>query len=218
MSEKNASKGMVSRRSLIMAIVLAAAGGFFCGVMFFSLMQPDPHQHEVGSQGMPPQAGSQQPAGMGGQATGGTGQIEKLMALEKAAGEHPQDAQAWIALGNFHFDAGQPQPAVEAYAKALAIDPKNADVWTDMGVMYRQLGQPQEAVRSFDQAIALDPGHEVSRFNKGIVLMHDLKDEPAAIEAWEGLLAINPAAVSPTGMPVREMVDELKRRAGTTGS
>jgi hypothetical protein len=56
----------------------------------------------------------------------------------------------------------------------------------------------------------IDPKHEISRFNKGIVLFHDLKDEKGAIAAWESLLAINPEAKSPSGQAVRQLVDHIK--------
>jgi tetratricopeptide (TPR) repeat protein len=76
--------------------------------------------------------------------------------------------------------------------------------------MYRRSGNPMEAIRSFDKAIELDPQHEISRMNKGIVLLHDLGDEKGAIRAWEELLKINPLAVSPTGQSVAQMLSRMK--------
>ena len=67
-------------------------------------------------------------------------------------------------------------------------------------------GNPKEAVASFDRAIAVDPKHETARFNKGIVLLHDLKDEKGAIAAWRGLLEINPLAMAPNGQTVDELI------------
>ena len=70
----------------------------------------------------------------------------------------------------------------------------------------------EEAVKTFDRAIQADPRHETSRFNKGVVLMHDLKDIEGAIKAWEGLLALNPLAVSSSGQPIDQLVQQLKQR------
>lgn len=123
--------------------------------------------------------------------------------------ENPKDVGAWIQLGHLYFDAGLADQSIEAYENALAIQPQNANVWTDLGVMYRRSGNPEKAVAAFDRAMQIDPGHEISRFNKGIVLFHDLKDEKGAIKAWESLLAINPDAQSPGGSPVRELVDHI---------
>ncbi|MCJ7539326.1 MAG: tetratricopeptide repeat protein, partial [Desulfobacterales bacterium] len=93
----------------------------------------------------------------------------------------------------------------------LEIKPDNANIWTDLGVMYRRNGNPQEAIKAFDKAIEADPKHEVSRMNKGIVLLHDLQDVDGAIKAGEGLLEINPGAMAPTGRSVDEIVQQLKK-------
>ena len=87
-----------------------------------------------------------------------------------------------------------------------------------MGVMYRRSGKPEEAVKAFDQAIAVDPKHEVSRMNKGIVLLHDLNDANGAIEAWEGLLEFNPIAVAPNGISIDQMVTQLKKQQAAPGA
>jgi tetratricopeptide (TPR) repeat protein len=90
------------------------------------------------------------------------------------------------------------------------LNPNNADVTTDLGVMYRRTGQPQKAIEAFDKAAKIDPGHETALFNKGIVLMHDLNDLERAVKAWEELVKRNPAATSPTGQPVKNLVEKLK--------
>ena len=76
--------------------------------------------------------------------------------------------------------------------------------------MYRRSGRPQKALESFDKAIALNPAHQVSRFNKGIVMIHDLKDIPGGIAAWEELLKINPLAMAPNGQSVDELVTQFR--------
>ena len=86
-----------------------------------------------------------------------------------------------------------------------------------MGVMYRRADKPEEAIKAFDQAIAADPKHEVSRMNKGIVMLHDLNDFNGAIQAWEGLLEVNPIAMAPNGVSIDQMVTKLKKQqAGQT--
>jgi cytochrome c-type biogenesis protein CcmH/NrfG len=141
-----------------------------------------------------------------------------IAALEKETRQNPINLKAWIELGNYYFDASQHEKAIAAYRRALDIDPGNANVWTDIGVMYRRSGNPQEAVRAFDKAIEVDPKHETSRLNKGIVLLHDLNDPAGAIEAWEGLLEVNPIAMAPTGQSVDEMVQQLKMKKEPTGA
>ena len=75
----------------------------------------------------------------------------------------------------------------------------------------RRKGQPEEAIKSFDEAIRVDPKHEVSRFNKGIVLLHDMDKPQEGIQAWEQLLKINPFAEAPGGKTVDELVTIYRR-------
>ena len=91
------------------------------------------------------------------------------------------------------------------------IEDNNPVVWTDLGVMYRRDGQPLKAIEAFDKAMTLDPLHEVSRFNKGIVLMYDLNDPKGAVAAWESLLAINPGAKAQNGQSLRDLIERVKR-------
>jgi cytochrome c-type biogenesis protein CcmH/NrfG len=143
--------------------------------------------------------------------------VERQQAIDmlKAQTEkNPQDVTAWVDLGHQYFDANLAEEAIAAYESALAIEPENANVWTDLGVMYRRSGSPDKAVDAFDRAMTIDPTHEISRFNKGIVLFHDLKDEKNALAAWESLLALNPDAKSPGGQTVRELVDHIKQKHG----
>jgi len=134
----------------------------------------------------------------------------QIFELEKTTKKNPDDVAAWTTLGNLYFDTGNYRKAVTAYTKALAINPNNANVMTDLGVMYRRTGEPKKAVEAFDKAANIDPKQETALFNKGIVLMHDLNDLEGAIEAWEALVKRNPAATSPTGQPVKDLIEKLK--------
>lgn len=193
MSGKKIS-GYVKSENVIWFVVVSLLIGFISGVAFGIYKSgtiADPHQ-------------SQESAALDDE------RQKSIDTLEAKARENPDDVQAWIQLGHQYFDANLPDDAIAAYEKALAIQPGNANVWTDLGVMYRRDGKPQKAIEAFDQAIAIDSAHEISRFNKGIVLFHDLKDEPGALAAWESLLAINPNATSPSGQAVKELVDHIK--------
>jgi cytochrome c-type biogenesis protein CcmH/NrfG len=198
---KNETVGYVKKETTLLVALLTLAIGFFGGVMF-GIYRTAPVASMPPAQGMPT-----------GTATSPQVSPElesQIAALEKAAAENPTNAETWIRLGNNFFDTNQFGKAIDAYSKAVELEPKNANVWTDMGVMYRRSGKPGEAIKAFDRAIAADPRHEVSRFNKGVVLLHDLDDAAGAIEAWEGLLGLNPLAMSPTGTSVDQMVQQMK--------
>lgn len=137
-------------------------------------------------------------------------QSSVISTLEKEVAADPQNADAWARLGHAYFDANQFEKAINAYKKHLELNPNNADVWTDMGVMYRRKGRPDEALRSFNKAIEINPRHQQSRFNKGIVLMHDLKNPEAGVKAWEELVNINPDAKTQEGIPLKELIKKFR--------
>lgn len=139
-------------------------------------------------------------------------QTQQLLQLELEVQKNPANVAAWTNLGHLYFDSDQADKAINAYNKSLALAPNNADVLTDLGVMYRRAGNPQQAVASFDRAIQANANHETARFNKGIVLLYDLKDQPSAIVAWQGLVSLNPMATAPNGQLISEMLKEMQEK------
>jgi len=189
-------KNYMRKETALLISLLALAAGFFGGV-FLGV-----YKSGSSMQGMP----------AGGSAAAQKDLQDQIAALEKETRQSPSNVAAWVELGNAYFDSDQHEKSIQAYRKALDLKPDNADVWTDMGVMHRKAGRPQEAVKAFDQAIAVNPKHEVSRLNKGIVLLHDLQDAAGAVRAWEGLLEINPTAMAPGGVSVDQMLQSLKKQ------
>jgi tetratricopeptide (TPR) repeat protein len=201
-SKQTDTDQFVRKETLYLVSLLALAVGFFGGVMF-GIFKSD--------SGAPvTSASAPAPAAVAG---GGS----RAVALEKETADNPQNVQAWIELGNAYFDSSQYEKAIRAYTRAVELKPDNANVLTDMGVMYRRAGKPQEAIKAFDRAIAVDPKHEVSRFNKGIVMLHDLKDTQGAIQAWEELLEVNPVAMTPSGQSVDQMITQMKKQMAQQG-
>ena len=195
---KNSDGQYVRKETFWLVTLLALAVGFFGGVMF-GVFKTDTAEMPGRPAPAPTQAADSDNSSM-------------IAALEKETRSNPGNLEAWVELGNSYFDSNQYDKAIGAYRKALEINPDNANVWTDMGVMYRRNDNPQEAIKAFDKAIEADPKHEVSRMNKGIVLLHDLKDTDGAIKAWEGLLEVNPVAMAPTGRSVDEMIQQMKKQ------
>ena len=207
---KEAANQYVRKETFWLVTLLALAVGFFAGVMFAifksdSATVPGQPQAQV-PQTQAPQSPATDP-----------GRLQMIAALEKETRQNPANGKAWIELGNSYFDTGQTEKSIQAYRQALEISPNNASVWTDMGVMYRRSGNPQEALKSFDKAIEVDPQYEVSRMNKGIVLLHDMNDIAGAIKAWEELLVVNPVAMAPTGQSIDQMIQQMKKQLQQQG-
>jgi cytochrome c-type biogenesis protein CcmH/NrfG len=203
------TQGYVKTENLILSVLIALAVGFVGGVFFGIYRSPAATPPAGVSGGMPPQ-GQQQASGPQPLTPQKRSEIEGLKAMAEKA---PDNVEAWIQLGHIYFDTGQANEAIQAYEKALAIAPNNANVLTDLGVMYRRSKRPKKAVENFDKAIQVDSGHEIARFNKGIVLLHDLSDTEGALEAWRELVAINPDAQAPNGQTVKALIQRFSEKA-----
>ena len=205
MAKKNAPdmSRYVKKENVYLACLLSLAVGFLGGVMLGI--------YKTGPSGQSPTAAPVQQTNI---PPSNAELLNEIAMLEREVAANPSNVDAWIGLGNNYFDTQQYEKSIQAYKKSLELKPDNANVWTDMGIMYRRSGRPEEAVKAFDKAIEVDPKHQMSRYNKGIVLMHDLNDIKGAIAAWEGLLQINPVAVTPSGQSVDQMVMRLKQQAG----
>ena len=185
-------------------VVAALFVGFLAGVVFAVFKAPSP--------AMPPSSASAP-----SQERPLHDMEEHAKALEAEVLAHPDNVEAWVLLGHAYFDAGENAKAIGAYEKSLELGPANADVLTDLGVMYRRDGRPEKAVEAFDRAIAADPSHQTARFNKGIVLLHDLNDHSGAIRAWEELLEINPLAMAGNGQSVDQLVTHYRKHVRKEG-
>ncbi len=193
---KKTENGKVKTSTLIVAVVISFIVGIPSGIFI--------NKYKTGiNLSIKPESASEKniPSDISGQ----------IAEHEKSVSVNPDNVEAWIHLGDLYFDSDIPEKSVAAYEKALALNPANADVWTDMGVMYRRLNKFEKAIECFDKAVSINPKHEVSRFNKGIVLVHNLNSKQEAIRVWEELLEVNPLAKAPDGLSVDEMLKQLKQ-------
>ncbi len=199
----------MKKETVILAVVIAFIAGFVSGATVAILKgkkgtaTPPVAQQP---QGLPPEA----PMG----ASPGPSMAEmtgKIQALKDILQKDPKNLAAWVELGNLYFDADQPREAIEAYSKYLAAKPDNADVRTDMGIMYRKLGDFDRALKEFRLAAQSDPKHVNSRYNIGIVLLHDKQDIKGAIQAWEDYLKVDSS--SERAKRVQGQMEKLKQMA-----
>ncbi len=191
----------VKKDTMLLVAMVAFAMGFFSGVVLTVYKTRSGETVQTPAQSLPAQSDQGNRTEM----------AAKILELERKTAQSPDDAEAWVQLGNLYFDTHNFAKAIAAYEKSLELVPNNPNVLTDLGVMYRRNGRPVAAVEAFDKAIQADPRHETSRFNKGVVLMHDLNDVEGAIKAWEALVELNPSAVSSTGQPVDQLIQQFKK-------
>jgi tetratricopeptide (TPR) repeat protein len=132
----------------------------------------------------------------------------EIQALKDIVKKDPKNLPAWVELGNLYFDSNQPKEAIEAYSQYLAIKPDNPDVRTDLGIMYRKLGNFDKAIEEFKRAAQSDPKHNNSRYNLGLVLLHDKHDVKGAIKAWEEYLKVDPK--SERAQRIRAQIEKMR--------
>jgi len=103
------------------------------------------------------------PAGMGGGAPLGAGQLPGIGSQQEGGASpemlaqaaqpllaklqaNPKDFDALTQLGNLYYDGRAYTQAIEYYNKALEVNPKNPDVITDLGTAYWYTGNPDKAI------------------------------------------------------------------------
>ena len=189
----------VTKQTLYISIGVALLVGFLIGVIYSD--RPPQSSGQIGQQpNLVPLAPQQSQF------------VQAIESLQFAVQQNPNNAEAWTKLGHAYFDSDQPVKAIEAYNKSLAIIPSNPAVLTDLGVMYRRNNQGDKAIESFDKALQLSPGFEQALFNKGIVLYNDQGNLDGALQVWRELLIVNPGAMGPNGVPVKNLVDDLAKQ------
>ncbi len=133
---------------------------------------------------------------------------EEIRMLDQTAKQSPNNARAWVALGNALMDSNRCAEAADAYQKALVLDPKNVDVRVDRGTCLRNTGQPQKAVEEYRKALQINPYHAFAHRNLGVVMAFDLNDKKTAIREFEKYLELAPNA--PDANDIRKTLQTLK--------
>lgn len=193
----------MKKETVILIVVIAFLVGFVTGATVAILK---------GKKSVETAAVQQKPQMAPPSAPPGSSPLEvasKIKTLKEIIQKDPRNLPAWVELGNLYFDSDQPKEAIEAYSKYLAAKPDNPDVRTDMGIMYRRLGEFDRALEEFRKAAQIDPKHINSRYNIGIVLLHDKQDIKGAIKAWEDYLKVDPE--SERADRVRAQMENLKK-------
>lgn len=196
----------MKKETVILIVVIAFLAGFVAGATV-AILRGTKGEEKTAMVQKPPMA----PPGTLAPAPKGPDPLEsasKIKTLKEIVKNDPKNLPAWVELGNLYFDTDQPKEAIEAYSQYLAIKPNNADVRTDMGIMYRKLGQFDKAIEEFRKAAQSDPKHVNSRYNIGLVLLHDKQDIQGAVKAWEEYLKVDPN--SERAQRIRAQIEKMR--------
>ena len=196
----------MKKETVILYVVIALVVGFIGGVTVGILWMTKGSEKTAmvqKPQMAPP--GAPAPAPPARDSIEAASQVQTLKEILK---KDPKNLPAWVELGNLYFDTDQPKEAIDAYSRYLGVKPDNPDVRTDMGIMYRKLGQFDRALEEFRKAARSDPKHVNSRYNIGLVLLHDKQDIQGAIKAWEEYLKVDPN--SEKSQRIRAQIEKMK--------
>lgn len=95
-------------------------------------------------------------------------------------------SSAFIALGSYHFDAGNLQDAYKNYYEAVRLRPLNPVAWFRLGTISMQLEDWQMALRAFSQVVQQEPEESNAWNNVAAIHMRNRNSAsayPALVEA-----------------------------------
>ena len=96
----------------------------------------------------------------------------------------------WFARG-LALEGSDLEGALAAYARAVGAEPENVAAWTNWGRLLHEEGRTQEAADVYRQALQRAGPDSLLLFNQG-VLLEDLGDAGAALQAYQGAIEEDP--------------------------
>ena len=96
---------------------------------------------------------------------------EALQGLDQALRLNPQVAQAWTLQGLIHYQKGNLNLALSAFARAQHEDPLDPCAHNFLGVVAKDLGWRFAAQQEFRRAIELDPKYGDAHFNLALTYL-----------------------------------------------
>lgn len=117
-----------------------------------------------------------------------------LDAAKKALVQGADDPRALVLAGQACYRLGRFDEAGSHFARALRLAPGTADASVGASMVELTRATPESRKRALQllrQAVESDPDHQDARFELGQALA-DAGELTGAVEAWEGVLDLNP--------------------------
>jgi uncharacterized protein (TIGR03032 family) len=77
--------------------------------------------------------------------------------LESWLETHPNDAAAWVTLGNLRQEQSRQRDALHCYERAAAADPASIPARQNLGYLQFNLGMPEKARDTYSELIGVNP-------------------------------------------------------------
>jgi tetratricopeptide (TPR) repeat protein len=138
----------------------------------------------------------------------------QLRAYREILARDPKNVAAAVGAGNLLYDARRYSEAIGYYQQAFAGNASDINVSTDLGTALWYTGRADDALAQYAKSLVINPTHAQTLFNVGIVRNDGKQDRAGAVEAWEKLLASNPAY--PDAARVRSMIADARQKVTST--
>ncbi len=110
---------------------------------------------------------------------------EALQCLNQTADLQPGFADVYINRGKIHYILGDPQSALNDYARYLQLHRPTAEALNNRALSYQNLGRLNEAIADLQRAIRLSPDYSNSYMNLAVVLALQGQYDKAKASALE---------------------------------
>lgn len=81
--------------------------------------------------------------------------------------QNPKSADDYFALGNYFYDVGKCQDAVNAYTKALQLDPQYTQVYNNRAYTNMRLRNFSDAMNDLNKVLSIRPNYTQALLNRG---------------------------------------------------
>ncbi|CAN5354430.1 hypothetical protein BH10PSE14_BH10PSE14_15820 [soil metagenome] len=144
-------------------------------------------------------------------AAAATAGADPLAELQSAVRQNPNNADAWMALGEAQAATNDFAGAVPSFRRATTLAPSRAGAWSALGEALVKADPrdpfPADALDAFKRAAAIDPKDPRARYFLGV--RRDLDgDHKGAIDAWFAILKDSPPGAPWVG-DVRRTIEQV---------
>lgn len=112
-----------------------------------------------------------------------------LETLPNVLDHHPCPADIHIALGKTHWQAGQPEAALDHFTRAILEDPASVKAYGNRGLLYYQRGRESQALDDWNRALEHQPGNALIHYNRGLLYLKQERYQEALADFNQAITA-----------------------------
>lgn len=102
-------------------------------------------------------------------------------------------ANDYFELGNYDFDIGKCNEAINAYTKSISLNPKSPQTYNNRAYTYMRLREYQLALNDLNKALSLNPNYTHALMNRGDLFNYYYQiNKAAAIYDYEKIISLDP--------------------------